>query len=1090
MRRLATADFVLFEVFEVLPLISAVMKAEGKLLCLYPGPAIQIPADIFMDKCFLRELSTFLVQMDVDRLDPTPSNVYDAAHPRHISELLVGILRGYGQPAVVDRITKRIGDEVRLFTVDEPSLDKRWWDKLSQWRDKLLRRQDEQKQREPWRRSPLWLILRVTLQSSLCSGSLYKLFVLFFHAYLLRICVNRDFPSEQLFVMRVKMARRLSKLGLAVAHHVYQFVYETARETEGLLSRRWIAFQDIGSTCLTSQLKGLDFVADSNISLDNSYKYLTKMLCSASRGFKQNRFTPSRTFRLYEVHDLTQFANGQLARAIAEDPYIALADFELSVERNLESWVAASTSHDDTLDVIASCIQQYYSGAQRLYRANPEDNSIMILTIMDLWVALDRITIQECPLLKEYPPGIPSNFLHCLLLHRSSSLKHASHIEEYLIQRHKKALEMPSVFSNSVSDSSLAVKYFRTSENLQRIYNAITTHARQKRTRKREELTSMKQESKSLLDQASMMVHEKRNDYSGREIHKSACRKCSLQDQAKTSMIRIHEWPLPRSTIHAQWVVFELSPPHAFSAWRDITYMILRDIGMPSVPNSKIRPNFFLDSFPDVRQWLPPHQKEHRVAIASSAPSSHDPVVSIFAEESLVFVDNQLSYQLFDRFHNSWAIGTCSESSPSNLCAPPMPKSSPYGHFHPFVSGTEHTPNDIIAAQGDCPEGINLHEFLAFSGLRSGPRLQWLNIARELASPFLSFRREEVHTLVTQAAWQLGPLSNGVREWHVDLGVFSFANALLREMGRLLEKIKANWLEEVTVRTIGMLMDLLSAILSHLFLALICSRLLASTTDSDISGRAYALLREARNVTHRWISEVQEKIYSMQIETSCAGLRYQLCMLAATCLSTFDVCSDHVANVLISEEDFSIAMQCAVIFHDNTPSSSSTGEEENSFAEHPGAVTPTSPTSILNFCDTLRLCSTDRELYRARLLSRHRRLLHNLESIVSRSLSPLPDRAALLHAGAYDDALAQLRLRRRQGNPLGWYTLPRPNSRWISGITSERQEVYYDLLTGKLTIGGNQLGQLPQKIVEHPTYKRMFGVVSDQRQYLILFDLS
>src|SRR6266851_513318 len=147
-RRLATADFVQFEVFEVLPLIRAVMEVEGKLLCSYPGPAIRIPADIFTDECFLRELSSFLVQMDVDCLDQTSSYLdeFDGAHPRYISELLVGILRGYGQPADLDRITKRIGDEVLLDTTGQPSPDKRWWDKLSQWRDKLSPRQNERNQ--------------------------------------------------------------------------------------------------------------------------------------------------------------------------------------------------------------------------------------------------------------------------------------------------------------------------------------------------------------------------------------------------------------------------------------------------------------------------------------------------------------------------------------------------------------------------------------------------------------------------------------------------------------------------------------------------------------------------------------------------------------------------------------------------------------------------------------------------------------------------------------------------------------------------------------------------------------------------------
>ena len=97
------------------------MKAEGKLLCSYPGPAIQIPTDTFMDECFLAELASFLVQMDVDILDSVPTTiragsivpeVRESAHPRYIPGLLVGILRGFGHPAVVDRITKRIGDEV------------------------------------------------------------------------------------------------------------------------------------------------------------------------------------------------------------------------------------------------------------------------------------------------------------------------------------------------------------------------------------------------------------------------------------------------------------------------------------------------------------------------------------------------------------------------------------------------------------------------------------------------------------------------------------------------------------------------------------------------------------------------------------------------------------------------------------------------------------------------------------------------------------------------------------------------------------------------------------------------------------------
>lgn len=232
--------------------------------------------------------------------------------------------------------------------------------------------------------------------------------------------------------------------------------------------------------------------------------------------------------------------------------------------------------------------------------------------------------------------------------------------------------------------------------------------------------------------------------------------------------------------------------------------------------------------------------------------------------------------------------------------------------------------------------------------------------------------------------------------------------------------------------------------MSHLYPALICNRLLASTMDPGISKRTYALLREARNVLYRWISELQGNLGSLQDETSRAGLQHQLCILAATCLSTFDVCSEQEGGALVSDEDFSLVMQCAVIVHDNKPSS----------------------------------LSDDDMLYLTRLLSRCRRILHNLEPIFLQHLPPASGQVRLSHAGAYDDAFSRLRPGHRQGNPSGWRALPRPNSRWIHSVTGEDQEVYYDLLTGELIIGGKRLEKLPQEIMRHPTYTSVFGEVS------------
>ncbi len=45
------------------------MEVEGKLICSYPGPAVELPLDVAHDSSFVEQLVSFLVQMDVDQLD-------------------------------------------------------------------------------------------------------------------------------------------------------------------------------------------------------------------------------------------------------------------------------------------------------------------------------------------------------------------------------------------------------------------------------------------------------------------------------------------------------------------------------------------------------------------------------------------------------------------------------------------------------------------------------------------------------------------------------------------------------------------------------------------------------------------------------------------------------------------------------------------------------------------------------------------------------------------------------------------------------------------------------------------------------------
>jgi hypothetical protein len=186
--------------------------------------------------------------------------------------------------------------------------------------------------------------------------------------------------------------------------------------------------------------------------------------------------------------------------------------------------------------------------------------------------------------------------------------------------------------------------------------------------------------------------------------------------------------------------------------------------------------------------------------------TSHYADTKFPAEESEVSVKNGLRFELYDTVKEEYILSSFSLNlDPYCTLRLPEDGEQSYQHLQDAVAHTKHTHNETIVNQGDCPMNLSMHEQLAFSNLRCGPRLQWKNIARELRLNVLTFSREEVHTLITQAAWQIGPLSDDrvTREWHFELGVPDFGLVLIREAKDLLSRVEANWTEGTTVKSIS-----------------------------------------------------------------------------------------------------------------------------------------------------------------------------------------------------------------------------------------------------------------------------------------------
>ncbi|KAF8970976.1 hypothetical protein BDZ97DRAFT_1901937 [Flammula alnicola] len=1001
-------DTMIFEAFEVSPTPEAIMGAEGKLICSYPGPAVEIPLYVARDLSFVEQLVSFLVHMDVDRLDAEAMTTKAGSkvpetrgttHPRYITQLLIMILYGMGKEAKVNRITKRIADDV-------------CWDNA----------------RNPWRRSSLWLVLRVAIQTTANSRETYKAFMVFLQVELLRLFLDHDLPSELLHAARVKTSRRVHKLGASASPRLLQEVKAVSRAIEQRLQARWSEEQRLQAVSPSYTPHSPAIQKDTTITLLESRAYLMKIMQPDPHAHTFIAFHPSHFPRLRDTDNFDHFYGEGLTKAAQADPYVALADFEFLVQERLDGWVMENSQYESACTTLESCFEQYISAAKTHYSSNPEAESLMILTIMELWVALDTVAVIHCPLLLSYSPEIPASVLDPLLLRRAKSIERAARIQLYLRRRYSNATIATSIYSDQLDDTTFAVRYFRESPSLRAVKASIERAAADIREKKRVELQQMNASHVSLTEQIaglSCQYYEVR----GWSRHSNSCSKCELQKNADRLRISVHEWPLPTHPLESEAIIFELKCPPVFAIWRTRTYQILRDISMAHVSaQSKFTPHALLEDYQGLAAWSK-KGTSGRIIFGSETKSflrTHYRDVKIPADEDSVCVNNGLRFRLHDSLKGEHVLSSFNVSFDS-YCTLRLPEDGEglYRHLQYAVAHTTHTHNETIVNQGDCPMNLSMHEHLAFSNLRCGSQLQWKNIARELRTNVLTFSREEVHTLLMQAAWQIGPLSDDdlIRKWHFELGVSDFGLVLIREAVDLLSRIEANWMEGTTVKSIIYL----------------TSRLLASTADAQgqVRQSGYALLRKARSVTHKWMREIVHKLQDAVSDDEANELQRRACEMAATCRATFDVdTGTHLDALLRSSEDVAILAECAIIVHDNMPPH---------FSHTP-----------VDF---------------QKLLHRDRRLSHLLES-------PLNE---LIHADrcGLDTAIKWVWSEYRRGNG-GWQQLDEPNSRWLTSFTAplpgqRAQQIHYNMLEGKLLVDGKPLGRLPREIVGHSTYRRIFG---------------
>ena len=472
---------MLCESFMVSPSRDDVERAAGSPICSYPQSAVEIPNEVFDDGSNHTEFTNIFSSATVDNRFLPRSNI-----TRYIA-----ILRGIDRTSDLVRIIKRVRD------VDGPG---------------------------EFSRSSLWLFIRVAIQMSLDRSSLgcafYKQFLLFFMCSLAMDQNNSQLPSDLFQLVACKILRRLSKLGSSAPDWLSKMALETSSCLRDILDIRWNQLRDRTSPFQSPSQDAL--TRDTPLSLLDSRTYIRNALANPDHQCVIAPFNPSHR-RRGTIGDFLSQSGTFFEEAYDADPHVTLYDLGQSVGGGIGDFLACVTNSEEACKQLGILMDKYITKAPMGKENCPETDSMIFLTAIELFVALDKLVLGEIPLLADYSPEIQIERPERLHLRQTGSLHRLSRAFQCLSRRHSQSCPGWSVFSDEFTQDSFPVRYFDQSLDHQCL--------------------------KARIRQETM---EKVSQHLGWQ-HESAGPSQSLP---------------PMLSVHAKVIVFELQCPPCFFIWR------------------------------------------------------------------------------------------------------------------------------------------------------------------------------------------------------------------------------------------------------------------------------------------------------------------------------------------------------------------------------------------------------------------------------------------------------------------------------------------------------------------------------------------
>ncbi|KAJ8109131.1 hypothetical protein OPT61_g7683 [Boeremia exigua] len=890
-------DKVCFEMFELSPTDEAVMTTRGRLVRCFPTTAVEISLSDFECDAFQTAISKTLAKMSQQTLRETkekqrasqdqeqkvPDNTTD---PMIIIELFTSMLRGCGKAVSSQGIRKNTRDEII-----------------------------QKGHKNPWRRSPMWLLIRVALQLAMTRHSkeadeTYKEFMTFLMAQALHLANKQSkTSSEVLSNMSTKVSQRLSKLRSPSGGAWLSNVQSIVSQTLDTLSQRWIHIQERAEPSLkTHDLSEYNMAESTSLPLNEMDSFL-RAVSRQEIVSDRPRVSLSSTPIVLSENQLPTFAEYP-----GTELSLHLLQIELWVANDLPLWIDIHLmKSDQPVKELKQLLETYHQKAASHYAGRPEALSRMILATGELWLAADKATVHELPLLANYRPQIPMVVWQALLLGSAEEMKRLKRIEDYITKREELAEKSrtPAVFFSFGESGSFAVEYYRQSIKHQQIKRDVENDAYNRREEKVEEFRNAKATYAKLMQRYAASecdVSVKWDDGQRVFIHPSSCRRCGFESKAKALAVSIHEWPLPKDELDAQATIFEMAVPETFSLWRDLTLYLIIDVLQSRLDGSATSAkSFSLKTYQPLKPWYT-SKGDSRIQLRSMAKPNavvHRHAVPVHSSgQSDVCLNSGLEYRFYDERLSLFCSTIVATDRLSDLCTFKLPeRTAALGRFlrRTWENPDGETPNSVIASQHECPDYMSLRDFNALASMPYGHKIQWMSILTQLAMPKVDFNTSESVLFLLQISLQAGPQSSIVaRSTHTRLCDLEFGQKMLDSLRKCVLRVQKNWESH-------------NALWSFTFLA---ARLLPFV-PAKLSQPFLDLLAQCREISYGWVKFLLARVE----ETSSNEQRTEFLRTAVTiamvCADSLNVDDDHMRRVLHDSHHASILIECAIIINDN-----------------------------------------------------------------------------------------------------------------------------------------------------------------------------